>query len=116
MGNHHSYSITLGAHAEPVGSVLDVAAGVNGAGIGQSRSPDSKVAVRCVGSERGYAGCLYRACGIHDDDFIGAFLEELENSDGKEGAKKRAGDNLIEGMNAGLDATLTDEQGHEQRN
>src|SRR5215210_1916176 len=48
-------------------------------------------------------------------DFIRlSALEELEDSDGEESAYDRAGYDLIDVVDAGLDATLADEQGHEQ--
>ena len=49
VGNHPSYGITLGAHAEPVGGILDVAANMQGASTGQDCGPDPEAAVRRVG-------------------------------------------------------------------
>jgi hypothetical protein len=49
VGNHPSYGITLGAHAEPVGGILDVAANMQGASTGQDCGPNPEAAVRRVG-------------------------------------------------------------------
>ncbi|MDX6379968.1 MAG: hypothetical protein QOI57_992 [Rubrobacteraceae bacterium] len=62
VGDHPGNSVALGTDREPVGSVLDVATGIEDAASGQNRGTNPEVAIRSVGFGRDRARSLYYVC------------------------------------------------------